>query len=181
MGFLTMAKKAIQRLTFYICAVSMFMLIPMMFLTTTDVIGRALFARPVSGAVELSEYMLAVVILLGLAYTQQVKGHPRVTLVVSRFPLWLQSLLEVLIYILGLFIVFIVIWQGWVLATGRMSTIVSDVLRIPQLPFRLMVSVGGALLFLELLVDLATAVGKLFGSLSGAGDKKNKNTATQVK
>ena len=180
MGFLTMAKKAIQRLTFYICAVSMFMLIPMMFLTTTDVIGRALFARPVSGAVELSEYMLAVVILLGLAYTQQVKGHPRVTLVVSRFPLWLQAVLEIMIYILGMFIISIVIWQGWVLATGRMSTIVSDVLRIPQLPFRLLVSVGGGLLFLELLVDFLNAVGKLFTILS-AGNKKDKKTATQVK
>lgn len=176
---LAKGKKVIQRLTFYVCAVSMFMLIPMMFLTSTDVIGRAFFARPVAGAVELSEYMLAVVILLGLAYTQQVKGHPRVTLVVSRFPLWLQSLLEVIITILGLFIISIVIWQGWVLATGRMSTIVSDVLRIPQLPFRLLVTVGGILLFLELLVDLATAVGKLFSGSSEA--KQDKKTVTQKK
>jgi TRAP-type C4-dicarboxylate transport system permease small subunit len=170
----------IQRLTFYICAVSMFMLIPMMFLTSTDVLGRAFFARPVSGAVELSQYMLAVVILLGLAYTQQVKGHPRVTLVVLRFPIWVQLVLEIIITILGLFIVFIVIWQGWVLATGRMSTIVSDVLRIPQLPFRVLVSAGGSLFFLELLVDLATSVGKLF-SISSSGSKKNKKTATQIK
>lgn len=162
MAWLTLVKKNIQRLTFYVCTISMFMLIPMMFLTTIDVIGRAIFARPVPGAVELSEYMLAVVILLGLAYTQQVKGHPRVTLVISRFPVLLQQILEILMALLGMFIIYILVWQGWVLATGRMSTIVSDVLRIPQLPFRVLVSVGGALLFLELLVDLATAVGKLF-------------------
>ena len=178
MEWLTKTKTMMQRLTFYVCAVSMFMLIPMMFLTTTDVIGRAFFARPVSGAVELSEYMLAVVILLGLAYTQQVKGHPKVTLVTSRLPLWLQAALEVFVAILGLLIISIVIWQGWVLATGRMSSIVSDVLRIPQLPFRVLVSVGGTLLFLELLVDLATAVGKLFKASSG--NKKDKKTATQV-
>lgn len=162
MQLLGLTKKVIQRLTFYVCAASMFMLVPMMFLTTIDVIGRAFFARPVQGAVELSEYMLAVIILLGLAYTQQVKGHPRVTLIVSRLPLRLQALLEVIMNLLGMFIILIVIWQGYLLATGRMSTIVSEVLRIPQLPFRVLVSVGAGLLFLELLVDLITALENLF-------------------
>ncbi|MEW5921910.1 MAG: TRAP transporter small permease [Bacillota bacterium] len=179
MQLLIKAKKVIQRLTFYVCAVSMFMLVPMMFLTTIDVIGRAFFARPVPGAVELSEYMLAVVILLGLAYTQQVKGHPRVNLIVSRLPLRLQSVVEIIINLLGMFIVFIVIWQGWVFAMGRMSTIVSDVLRIPQLPFRILVSVGAVLLFLELLVDLSAAVGKLFSR--SHRDETDKKTATRVR
>lgn len=178
MELLAKTKIMMQRLTFYVCYVSMFMLIPMMFLTSTDVIGRRFFGRPISGAVELSEYMLVVVILLGLAYTQQVKGHPRVTLVTSRLPVLLQAVLEVIMAILGLLIISIVIWQGWVLATGRMSTIVSDVLRIPQLPFRLLVSVGGALFLLELLVDLAIAVAKLFSISSGS---KNEKAATQVK
>jgi TRAP-type C4-dicarboxylate transport system permease small subunit len=161
MEWLAKAQKWTQRLTFYVCAVSMFMLVPMMLLTTADVIGRAFFARPVPGAVELSQYMLAVVILLGLAYTQQVNGHPKVTLVVSRLPSLVQRILEIIITMLGLFIVFILLWQGWVLATGRFSTTVSDLLRIPQLPFRLLVSFGGGLLFLELLVDLSSTVGKL--------------------
>lgn len=176
MQWLARAKRAVQRLTYYLCAVSMFALLPMMLLTTADVIGRAFFARPVPGAVELSEYMLAVVILLGLAYTQQVKGHPRVTLIVSRLPLALQPFLEAMINLLGMFIVFIVVWQGWVVATGSMATIVSDVLGIPQLPFRILVSVGGALLFLELLVDLAAALGKLCG---GSHRDKDGKTATQ--
>ncbi len=155
-------KKTIQKLTYYICAVSMFILLPMMFLTTADVIGRSFFSWSISGAVELSRYMLAVVILLGLAYTQQVKGHPRVTLLVSRFPQKVQLVIEILINLLGMFIVAIFVWQGWVIAHGRAAAIVSDVLRISQYPFRILVSVGGALLFLELLVDLITAVQKLF-------------------
>lgn len=174
MEWIKKIKKLIQRLTFYVCAVSMFMLIPMMFLTTTDVLGRALFSWSVPGAVELSQYMLAVVILLGLAYTQQVKGHPRVTMVVSRFPVRVQLILEILLAALGILIISIVIWQGWVLATGRMATIVSDVLRISQVPFRLLVSVGGLFLLLELFVDLLTAVEKLF---SDAARDKGKKTA----
>jgi TRAP-type C4-dicarboxylate transport system permease small subunit len=158
------AGKTVQRLTFYVCVLSMFVLLPMMFLTATDVLSRTLFSRPIPGAVELSEYMLVVVILLGLAYTQQVKGHPRVTLIVTRLPLRFQAILEILINLLGLFIISIVIWQGWVLAMGRAAAVVSDVLRISQLPFRLLVSVGSILLFFELLIDLLVATEKLLGS-----------------
>lgn len=116
--------------------------------------------------------------LLGLAYTHQVKGHPRVTLIVSRLPLRLQAFLEAIVNLLSMFIVFIVIWQGWVVATGRMAAVVSDTLEIPQLPFRLLVSMGAALLFLELLVDLAVALVKLF---SGSRWDKDDETATGVK
>ncbi len=169
-------KIAVQRLNYFVCSVSMFVLIPMMFLTTTDVISRALFSRPIPGTVELSRYMLVVVILLGLAYTQQVKGHPRVTLIVSRFPVKLQLVIEILVTILGMFIVTVFIWQGWVVAHGRAAAIVSDVLRISQYPFRLLVSVGGTLLLLELLVDLLTAVGKLFKS----SPSEHNNTASDL-
>ncbi len=159
-------KKAIQKTTYYFCAVSMFALIPMMFLTTIDVIGRSVFSWPISGAVELSRYMLVIVILLGLAYTQQTKGHPRVTLLVSRFPLKIQLVIEMLINLLNMFIVVILIWQGWVVAHGGAAAIVSDVLRISQYPFRLLVSLGGTLLFLELLVDFITAASRLLGKKS---------------
>ncbi len=155
------AKKTIQKLTYYVCAVSMFILIPMMFITTFDVIGRSFFSWSIAGTIELSRYMLAIVILLGLAYTQQVKGHPRVTVLASKFPLKAQLIIEILMNLLGMFIVAIFVWQGWVLAHGRAAAIVSDVLRISQYPFRLLVSAGGALLFLELLVDLITAAGRL--------------------
>lgn len=155
-------KVAIQELTYYVCTVSMFVLIPMMFLTTIDVIGRSVFSWNIPGTVELSRYMLAIVILLGLAYTQQVKGHPRVTLLVSKLPLKAQLITEIIMNLLGMFIVAILVWQGWVIAHGRAAATVSDLLRISQYPFRLLVSAGGALLFLELLVDLMTAAGKLF-------------------
>ncbi len=160
---LEIAKNSIQKLTYYVCAVSMFVLIPMMFLTTIDVIGRSFFSWPIPGAVELSRYMLAVVILLGLAYTQQAKGHPRVTLLVAKLPLKAQLVIEIIINLLGMFIVAVFVWQGWVIAHGRAAAIVSDVLRISQYPFRLLVSIGGALFFLELLVDFLTAAGRLFG------------------
>jgi hypothetical protein len=46
---------------------------------------------------------------------------------------------------------------------GIREKTVSDMLRIPQYPFRLLVSVGGFLLWLELLIDLVTSARKLVG------------------
>ena len=159
MGWLTAIKKWIQRINFYLCLVGMFLLIPMMLLTAGDVIGRAVWARPIPGAVELSSYMLAVFILLGVAYTHQVKGHVRVTMLVSRLPKRAGLILDVVTTLLSLFMISILAWQGWVV--GIEERTVSDMLRVPQLPFRLLVSVAGLLLCLELLIDLADSLGKL--------------------
>jgi hypothetical protein len=38
---------------------------------------------------------------------------------------------------------------------------VSEILRIPQYPFRLLVAIGGFLLWLELLIDLIGLIGEL--------------------
>jgi TRAP-type C4-dicarboxylate transport system permease small subunit len=137
----------------------MFLLIPMMLLTAGDVIGRGIWARPLPGAVELSSYMLVVFILMGVAYTQQVKGHVRVSMLVSRLPEQAQSILDIITILLSLFIISILAWQGWVV--GIEERTVSDMLRIPQLPFRLLVSIAALFLCLELLIDLTVSVEKL--------------------
>jgi len=152
-------KKGIQRINFYLCSMGMFLLIPMMLLTTGDVIGRAAWARPIPGAVEISSYLLAVFILLGVAYTHQVKGHVRVSMLVSRLPEWAGLILDAITTILSLLIISILAWQGWIV--GIEERAVSDMLRIPQLPFRLLVSVAGLFLCLELLIDLSASLGRL--------------------
>ena len=160
MEWLANAQKKVQRVTYWVSGVSMFVLIPMMLLSTFDVISRSFFNKPVPGTIELSSFMLVIVIVLGLAYTQQMKGHPTVIIVVSKLPLRISLFVEIIINLLCLGMVSIIVWQGWVVATGNIGRIVSDVLRIPQFPFRLIVTLGGALLFLEFLVDLVTSVVK---------------------
>ena len=146
----------IQRVNRSVCYAGMLLLVPLMLLTSADVIGRAALARPIPGIVELSSYMLDVFILLGLAYTQQVKGHVRVSMLTSRLPQRAQQSLEILVTLLSLFIMVLLAWQGWVV--GMEETAVSDMLRIPQRPFKLLVGVAAILLCLELVVDLVSAV-----------------------
>ena len=156
---LTAISRVIQRITRSLCYIGMFLLIPMMLITAGDVIGRGVWSKPIPGTLELSSYMLAVFILLGVAYTHQVKGHVRVSMLVSRLPERAGEVLDVITTLLSLFIISILAWQGWVVGIDERT--VSDMLRIPQLPFRLLVSLAALFLWLEIFIDLAVSVGKL--------------------
>jgi len=145
-------RKLIQRFNLYVCMAGMFLLLPLMLLTTGDVLGRKFLSKTIPGTFELSEYMLAVFILLGAAYTQQVKGHVGVDFIVNRLSPRIRILCKIITTFLSLFIIAILVWQGWV--EGIRERTVSDMLRIPQSPFRLLVAIGGFLLWLELMIDL---------------------------
>lgn len=152
-------KKGIRRINYIVCAVGMVMIIPLMLLTFADVMLRGFFNKPIAGTFELSQYILAIFILLGAAYTQQVRGHVGVDFLTSRLSPRRRALCEIVTTLISLFIIAIVIWQGWV--EGITEKSVSDQLRIPQYPFRVLVAVGGFLLWLELLIDLFGSFGKL--------------------
>jgi TRAP-type C4-dicarboxylate transport system permease small subunit len=108
---------------------------------------------------ETSEYMLAVIILLGAAYTQQVKGHVWVDFLTVKLPQGVQNALRIFTDLASLFIISLVVYMGYVEALEEKA--VSDMLRIPQWPFKMLVAVGCFLLWLELLVDLVDSVAKL--------------------
>jgi TRAP-type C4-dicarboxylate transport system permease small subunit len=145
-------KRVLQKMNRGIAFGGMFLLIPMMLLTTADVIGRSYFRRPITGTYELSSYLLAVFILLGVAYTYQVGGHVRVTMFVSKLPDRIAIGVSIITTLLSLFIVAVLAWQGWVL--GWEEKTVSEQLRIPELPFRLLVFLAAVSLWIEILIDL---------------------------
>jgi TRAP-type mannitol/chloroaromatic compound transport system permease small subunit len=156
---LAVFQKVIQRITYSVCAMGMFLAIPLMLITTGDVISRGFFNKPIPGTLELSEYMLSIIILLGAAYTQQVKGHVGVDFLTKRFSTRTQSVIEIFTTLISMIIVVIIVWQGYV--EGIHEKTVSDMLRVPQWPFRLLVSVGGFLLFLELFIALVNAIARV--------------------
>ncbi|MBU1156723.1 MAG: TRAP transporter small permease [Proteobacteria bacterium] len=154
-------KVLIQKVTRVLTYVGMFLLIPMMLWTTAEVVGRAVWSRPIPGTLEMSSYMLSVFVLLGLAYTHQVKGHVRVTMFTDRLPEKVSMSLDLITTLLSIFIIAILCWQGYVVAMEEVS--VSDMLRVPQYPFRMLVSVAALFLCLELICDLVDTVRKLAG------------------
>jgi len=164
MGWFDKVKKRIQTLNRWISGVGAVFLIPLMLITAAEVVGRNLFNRPIAGVVELSEYLLSIFILLGLAYTQQVKAHVGVSLFTSRLRFRLQLILKIMTTLLSLFIFALLAWQGWVV--GIEERTVSDMLRIPQYPFRLLVAGAAFFVCLEFLIDLGDDIKKFVGRSS---------------
>lgn len=154
-------RKLIQKASTRACGGGMLLLVPLMALTVADVVGRSFFNKPIPGTFELSEYMLAVIVLLGAAYTQQIKGHVAVDFFTGRCSLRVRAALNVFTGAASLFVIGIVVWQGAVLGFDEKS--VSDQLRIPQWPFRMLVAAGGLLLWLELALDLIDSVRNALG------------------
>ncbi|OPY65946.1 MAG: Tripartite ATP-independent periplasmic transporter [Syntrophorhabdaceae bacterium PtaU1.Bin034] len=159
MELLSDIKKVVERGIRLVGTIGMVFVLPLMVLTTADVVGRGFFDKPIAGTFELSEYMLAVIILLGAAYTQQVKGHVAVDFLTIKFNRKTQLMCQVLTLLLSLFIVAIVTWQGFLL--GMEETGVTDQLRISRAPFKMLVGVGGLLLWIQILLDFFDVVVKL--------------------
>lgn len=145
-------KGGIRKLTYNLCKGGMFFAIPLMLLTTLDVIGRSFFSKPIPGTIEISEYLLSIIILLGVAYTQQVKGHVGVDILIGRVSSRKRKLVQLTTTLLCILIVLLLTVEG--LKKALEEKTVSDMLRIPQKPFRFLVFVGGSLLILEFLADI---------------------------
>jgi TRAP-type transport system small permease protein len=104
MGRLGALKKMIQKINRWVAGIGACFLIPLMLITAADVVGRDVFNHPIPGVIELSQYLLAVSILLGLAYTQQMKGYVGVSMLISRLSTRAQLMLSLLGTLAGLFL-----------------------------------------------------------------------------
>ena len=160
--------KSIHRLTYFFCIVSSLTLLVMMLLTTGDVISRNIFNWPISGTFELSQYMLAVVVLLSIAYAQQERQHVRVDLLVSQMNLIRRTIIDIFFTIVALGFFVLLAWQGvsesmFAMQVGKSS----DILHIPAYPFEMLVAVGAFLICLELLLDLVADIKLLKSGTSG--------------
>ncbi len=152
-------RRVIERSIRLAAAAAAAVVLPLMLLTAADVAGRDFFGKPVPGTYELSEYLLAVAVLLGAAHTQQAGGHVAATFVVGRFGPRAQAFCRALTLSLCLLVVGALAWQGF--ALGVDETGVTDQLRIPRAPFKMLVGVGAGLLWCQLLFDFADAVAAL--------------------
>ena len=81
-------------------------------------------------------------------------------MVVRRLPAKVQIGFDLFTTGLCLFIVAVLAWQG--LLAGLEEKAVSDMLRIPRWPFKLLVSLAAVMLFLEFCLDFIDGLKRLF-------------------
>ena len=134
----------------------------MMFLTSADVILRYVFNRPISGAYEITEWMLGALVAFGLAYTAAHKEHIRIDFVSSRFSPGVQVFLNIIAALLGIGIFSLITWRSIMYAESlRAGGDITPVLHIPLYPAVWVVVVGGTLFCLVFMVDLLENLAQL--------------------
>lgn len=130
-----------------------------MAITFFDVAGRVFFKKPISGSLELTEFMMGIMVAFGIAYTAFRKGHIRVDIVMQfasrKANLWMD------IFAYGTSMVFFIFitWQTWLNALSVMNTkLASVVLLLPTYPFVFIVAIGSVCVVLILLRDFLNAI-----------------------
>ena len=134
------------------------------FLTSIDVFLRYLFARPIRGTYEVTEFILCVLVFFGLAYTAARKGNVSVLLILSLLPQRARAVVDSINYFLSMGLICVMAWRGFVQAKIYWhQNLTSAILHVPIFPLLFVVALGSGVLFLILLADFLESLSKLVG------------------
>lgn len=137
-------------------------LVVMMLLIVIDVLLRYFFNRPVKGVFELIEFMVAIVVCLGMAYTGVQKGHVAVELVVSRFSPRVQALIDSFNYLVSTILFSLISWKSVVQAKVLwVSGLTSSILYVPVYPFVFVLAFCSGLLGLVFLLHFLDSTSRM--------------------
>lgn len=129
-------------------------LFSMMFLTVADVFMRKVFSKSILGTVEVSEFMMVILVFFSLAQAEVLGRNVKVDLVMSRFGERAQGVVDMITQFICFLLFGAMTWYTLVYASSmRVSKEVSLDLLIPKFPFIYVVAVGCALLALILLIQ----------------------------
>lgn len=135
-------------------------LIAGMLLLMSNILGRFLHLV-IPGSFELFELIMAIPVSFALVYAALQKTHVVVDLIISRFPPRLGAASEILTSLLSFVIWALIAWGGTHLAYENGLREMTDLLKVPYLPFRIVWLFCLFLFCLTYLVDLSRAVRRL--------------------
>lgn len=129
----------------------------MMFLTALDVAFRYLFNRPIAGALELVEYMMAVLIPFSVAYCAHCRSHVAVEFIMEKLPSRVRQAVQIPVTLVTLVFLAVITWQTclYVVETFE-SRVTSSVLLIAAYPFVVPIALGMGAFTLILVHDVLT-------------------------
>jgi len=141
--------------------VSVICLLSIMLLTFSDVIGRYVFDKPLTGAYEGTQYLQAIVVFMGAAWTQFRGGHVKVEILSSRMSENTNKWLDVFVPLIAMILMAIMGWKTSVQAvasfiSGEYESITTQFLQL-WIP-KGFVALGSWLLGIEFLVELINGI-----------------------
>ena len=127
-------------------------LLVLMLFTDLDIFLRFVFNNPFSGSVEFTEYMMAAIVFLSIAYCGWTGGHISVDLLDKLLNRPSLRLLPAIMSLAGAALFAAIAWQS---TRETITTIdqVSNMLQWPHYPFRFTVAFGSAVFALVMLIQ----------------------------
>jgi TRAP-type C4-dicarboxylate transport system permease small subunit len=148
----------LSRLFGYVSAV---MLGLMMLLTVVDVFMRYVLNAPITGATEISELMMVILVFPALAWIAIERSHIRVDLLVVKWPRKMQLIFEIVTLLLALAMFVIVTWRSFLESMEVREA--TSLLEVPEAPFHWVMTLGFAMLSLaivSLVIENVVAMSK---------------------
>ena len=145
------------------CVMAMLALSIMTVIVTGDVILRYVFNAPSKWVVEISSYLLVVIVMMGLAYTQKRRGHISVDIITSRLPKtvrpWVDLVTLVTVFVLTVILIYLTAGDFW--TSIQLKTVSDSVMAFPLAPWQVFIPIGLAVLALLLIREIYTGVVKI--------------------
>ncbi len=142
-----------------------FFLFLMMFLTIADVFVRKVFSKSILGTVEITEFMMVILVFFGLAQAEVVNDNVRIDIITNRFSDKSRQIIEVITQFYCFILFVLMTWYAFDYAVGKIgSGEVSQDLWIPMYPFVFVVALGFAVLTIVLFFKSILALLKVIAS-----------------
>lgn len=131
----------------------------MMFLTFASVLLRYVFNSPIHGAMELIEFLMAIVVPFSIVYCAKQKGHIGVDFILENFTIRTRKVLEVFVNFLMVVLYVPIFWQIFLSIFDEFkSNLTSPVLYIPVFPFIAVVALAFLILVLIAVEHLVSSL-----------------------
>lgn len=148
-------EKALSRILLGVLYFGMVVMIILMLLTVAHAIGRYAFDCPIEGLVELSCFMLVIIIFSTAACTEMEKAHIVIGTIVDRLSERNQAIIDSISYVLSLMLTLVAFWytveQGLYYIEEDYGSLI---LSIPHFPFVFFVAIGWITLAVAILLRL---------------------------
>ncbi|WP_284035538.1 TRAP transporter small permease [Neobacillus sp. 114] len=146
----------LTRITKWIALITMAF---MMLFIAFAVVSRMTFT-PILGDVEIVQLGMVVLIMCGLAYTQQVDGHISIGLIVDKFPYKGQKIMDVIACLFNVIVTFVIAFIFIEVAINHMTKmkLSTSLLGIPYYPFDFLIILGFIMWGLEAFLKLIRSI-----------------------
>lgn len=149
-------EKGFRKTENILLAIGVALFLALMVLGAGDVIGRYVFNRPITGTMEISQVLMAGMILLAWAYTQYRKANIKVDLLFSHYSPRAQAIIEFVILLISLGLFCLIAWRATTIAwTDWQEKRIIETISVPSAPFKLLVPIGAFFLCVEFIIQIA--------------------------